>query len=147
MIYIVDNIVPILAATVAGFLFGGLYYRMLRGAWLRAAGPNAALAERRPGPLHYAGIFVAEFWMAAILAGAVILAPAGDAGPWTMALGSAFIIWIGFVLPTVYVSYRVLGQTMRLVAFDAAHWLAVMLIMAATVQAIGVTGPMTEGPG
>ena len=143
MHYIVDNIVPILAATIAAFVFGGLYYRVLRAPYLAALGSNAVRAERRPGALHYLGIFVAEFWMAAILAGAVILAPTDQgAGPWTMALGSAFIIWVGFVLPVLLVSYRIAGQRNQLIAIDAAHWLIAMLIMAATVRAIGVTAPV-----
>ncbi|MGB6230762.1 MAG: DUF1761 domain-containing protein, partial [Litorimonas sp.] len=134
MIYIVQNLVPILAATGAAFLFGGLYYRALRRPWLAAVGPNAEAAEDRPGALHYLAIFIAEFWMAAILAGAMILAPTdGGAGPWTMALGSAVIIWIGFVLPALFVSYRLAGLRTRLVAYDALHWLGAMLLMAATV--------------
>lgn len=143
MIYIVQNIVPILAATVAAFLFGGLYYRVIRVPWLRATGPNASSAEARPGLLHYLGIFVAEFWMAAILAGAVILAPTDEgAGPWVMALGSAVIIWVGFVLPALFVSYRLAGLRTRLIVFDTLHWLGAMSIMAAVVRAVGVTSPV-----
>ena len=143
MIYIVQNIIPILCATLAAFLFGGVYYRVLRGPWLRAVGPNAETAEERPGLTHYIGIFVAEFWMAAILAGAIILAPTDEgAGPWTMALGSAFIIWIGFVLPTLFVSYRLIGLKNRLVIYDTLHWLGAMLIMAGVIRAIGVTAPI-----
>lgn len=143
MIYILQNIVPILAATVAAFAFGGLYYRVLRGPYLAALGPLAARAETRPGALHYAAVFAAEFWMAAILAGAVILAPTDEgAGPWVMALGSAVIIWVGFVLPALFVSYRVAGLRNRLVLIDAAHWLGAMVIIAAVVRAIGVSAPV-----
>lgn len=143
MIYILDNIVPILAGTLAAFAFGALYYWVLRGPYLRAAGPLAARAEVRPGLLHYIGVFIAEFWLAAILAGAVILAPTDQgAGPWTMALGSAFIIWVGFVLPAFFVSYRVLGAKGSLIVIDTLHWLLAMLIIAATVQAIGVSSPV-----
>ena len=142
MIYILDNIVAILAGTVAAFIWGGLYYRVLRGPWLRAAGPNAVRAEARPGLLHYLGVFVAEFWMAAILAGAVILAPTDEgAGPWVMALGSAFIIWVGFVLPAIFVSYRVLGLKGSLIVLDTLHWLGAMVLIATVVQLVGVSGP------
>ena len=142
MIYIWQNIIPILAATLAAFTFGGLYYWALRKPYLRAAGLNARAAEKRPGLLHYIAIFIAEFWMAAILAGAVILAPTDEgAGPWTMAIGSAIIIWVGFVLPALFVSYRLLGLKRRLVAIDTTHWLIAMVLMAVTVQAIGVSGP------
>ena len=142
MIYIIQNIWPILAATLAAFVFGGLYYRIVRAPWLRATGPNARTAETRPGALHYLGVFIAEFWMAAILAGAVILAPTDQgAGPWTMALGSAFIIWVGFVLPALFVSYGVAGLSRALFAFDAAHWLFAMVLMAAVIRIVGVTSP------
>ena len=79
MIYIWLNIVPILAATAAGVLLGA--------AWTRMAGMKVT----RGMALAALG---AIFWQTAILAGAVILAPA-QADRWTMALGSAFIIWIG----------------------------------------------------
>ncbi|MEL6687066.1 MAG: DUF1761 domain-containing protein [Pseudomonadota bacterium] len=143
MIYILQNFIPIFVATLAAFIFGGLYYRVFRNVWLAAAGPNAAQAEMRPGLLHYIGIFIAEFWMAAILAGAVILAPTDEgAGPWVMAIGSAIIIWIGFVLPALFVSYRLLGQSKRLIFLDTFHWLVAMLIMAALLQGIGVSAPV-----
>jgi hypothetical protein len=141
MIYILQNIVPISAGALAAFIFGGLYYRVFRTVWLRAVGPNAEAAEERPGALHYLGIFIAEFWMAAILAGAIILAPP-EAGQWTMAIGSAIIIWVGFVLPALYVSYRLLGQTLRLIVLDSTHWLGAMLLMAIVIRAIGVSAPV-----
>jgi hypothetical protein len=141
MIYIVENFIPIFAAGCAAFAFGGGYYWVLRRAWLQAAGPNAARAQTQPGLLHYIMLFIAEFWMAAILAGAIILAPP-EASLWTMAIGSAVIIWIGFVLPALYVSYRLLGQSLALIAIDTAHWLGVMLIMASVIRLIGVTAPV-----
>jgi hypothetical protein len=44
-----------------------------------------------------AGVSLAEFWLASILAGALILAPS-QAGVWVRALGSAVVILIGFVV-------------------------------------------------
>jgi hypothetical protein len=63
---------------------------------------------------------VAEVWLACILAGALILAPP-EAGAWAMALGSAFIIWIGFVLPTLIVSFKVIGRSRLSALFVSAH--------------------------
>ena len=89
MIYIVLNIGAIAAATVLGLVIGGL--------WLAAA------RLPRPALPVLAGIALAEFWLAAILAGALILAPR-EAGAWVMALGSTVVIWIGFVVPVLWVT-------------------------------------------
>jgi hypothetical protein len=64
-----------------------------------------------------------------------------EAGVWTVALGSAFIIWVGFVLPTVSVTLvtRRVGWPRALA--DAGTWLAVMLVQAILLRAIGVAGP------
>ncbi len=125
MIYIALNAVPILAATLVGLLIG-LAYRAV------AVGPGA------PGLLAVAAI--AEAWLAAILAGALILAPV-KAGGWTVALGTAFIIWVGFVMPTLVVTYRARGLAWREVGGDCGHWLVVMLAQAAVLHAVGLRHP------
>ena len=93
MIYIALNALPIVAATLAGLLIG-LAYRAI------AVGPG------RAGLLPTAAL--AEAWFAAILAGALILAPV-KAGAWTVAFGTAIIIWAGFVAPTTIVAGRARG--------------------------------------
>ncbi|MCP8892852.1 hypothetical protein [Sphingomonas faeni] len=100
MNYIISNIIPIGAATFAGviILFTGFRSR-LRGAILAAA-------------------TLALFWLAAILAGALILAPV-NASPWTVALGSAFIIWIGFVLPALSIALSLRGHPWLISLADA----------------------------
>lgn len=125
MIYIALNLGPILAATLAGLLIG-LAYRAV------AVGPGA------PGLLPVAA--VAEAWLAAILAGALILAPV-KAGGWTVALGTAVIIWVGFVAPALIVTHRARGLAWRAVGGDCAHWLAVMLAQAAVLHAVGLRHP------
>jgi len=139
MIYILENILPILAASVAGLLAGGFWFAVLGRPWTAAAGitrPDARRYSLRGLPV----IFLAEFWMASILAGALILAPV-EAGVWTVAFGSAFIIWVGFVLPAILASQRLQGRPWLLTAIDTGHWLLVMLIQAAVLRAIGVEGP------
>lgn len=125
MIYIALNLGPIMAATLAGLLIG-LAYRAV------AVGPGA------PGLLPLAA--VAEAWLAAILAGALILAPV-KAGGWTVALGTAVIIWVGFVVPALVVTHRARGLAWRAVGGDCGHWLAVMLAQAAVLHAVGLRHP------
>jgi len=134
MIYIVQNIVPILIATVAGLLFGALYDR-LRG---QPQGVGNATAHSIGFAL---AAFIAEAWFAAILAGALILAPA-KGGAWTMALGSAVVIWIGFVMPALVVTLRYRGLPWRVVMLDCGHWLGLMLVQAVVLKLVGLTAPV-----
>lgn len=122
MDYILSNIIPIGAATFAGMiiLFAGFRSR-LRGVTLAAA-------------------TLALFWLAAILAGALILAPV-NASPWTVALGSAFIIWIGFVLPALSIALSLRGHPWLISLADATWWLAIMLTQSAVMHSVGLVKP------
>ncbi len=126
MIYILLNALPILVATIAGLAIGVLWLRLSGLPW--------------PGVGQAAAAFVAEAWFAAILAGALILAPA-KAGVWTMAIGSAVVIWIGFVVPVLVVSLGARRVGVRGVALSAAHWLVVMVVQAIVLKAIGLVPP------
>lgn len=125
MIYIWLNIVPILVATFAGLAIGY--------GWARAAGHKVSAGVALAA-------LIAEFWLTAILAGAVILAP-DQASAWTMAMGSAFIIWVGFVLPVLVVTLGVRGAGVRATASAAGYWLVTMLVQAALLQAMGLVPP------
>lgn len=126
MIYILINALPIAAATLLGLGIGLV--------WLRASG---VLLPGLPSLLAAA---LAEFWLAAILAGALILAPA-EAGVWVMAVGSAVVIWAGFVVPVIAVTFIALRLSARQTLGAALHWLLVMLAQAVVMQAIGLTPP------
>ena len=126
MIYILINLVPIAAAMLLGLAIGII--------WLRASGILL------PGWKTLAGAALAEFWLAAILAGALILAPP-EAGEWVMAAGSAVVIWIGFVVPVLWVTFVAYGLGVRRTLSVALHWLVVMLGQAVLMQAIGLAPP------
>lgn len=124
--YILTNASAILAATCAG-LAVGVVYAVLLG-W------------RGRSPALIGTAVLAEAWLASILAGALILAPQ-QAGAWTMALGSAVIIWIGFVAPALVVTTQFDGVPMRRGLLNIAHWLVVMLVQAAVLQGLGLVRP------
>lgn len=126
MIYILDNLLAILAATGTGLALGLVALRLSSGL-LPHSGALIVIA-------------LAEFWMAGILAGALILAPP-EAPPWVMALATPFVIWIGFVVPVIAVSGAVSELSPRSALRTSLHWLFVMLAIAATLQAIGLTPP------
>lgn len=125
--YILANLGAILAATAGGLALGLGYAALQRRPQRHRVAVLAAAA-------------VAEFWLAAILAGALILAPP-QAGPWTMALGSAVVIWIGFVVPALVVTHLFRGLPLGMAASDGAHWLAVMALQAAILHLVGLTPP------
>jgi hypothetical protein len=126
VVYILVNFWTILAATLLGLATGLV--------WLRASGLLL------PGLRTLAGAALAEFWLAAILAGALILAPA-RADPWVMAVGSAVVIWAGFVAPVLWVTFMAHGLGTRRAVGAALHWLAVMAGQAILMQAIGLAPP------
>lgn len=127
MIYIWLNLVPILVATLAGLAVGAL--------WLRLLAPPVAWNAR----LILTAI-LAEFWLAAILAGALILAPS-EAPKTVMALLTPVVIWAGFVLPALLVTHAVRGLPSRTALVDCAHWLVVTFVQAAVLHAMGLVPP------
>ena len=58
-----------------------------------------------------------------------------------MAIGSAVVIWIGFVVPVLVVSLGVRQVRAGSIAGDAAHWLMVMLVQAVILKSIGLVPP------
>lgn len=134
MIYIVQNFIPILAATVAGLAFAALYYGLL--------GRTGEPGVRHYGPGLIASDVIAEFWFASILAGALILAPP-KGGEWLMAIGTAVVIWIGFIVPVLVVTLRHRGEGAKTVALDCGHWLGVMVVQAVVLKLVGLVPPTT----
>lgn len=126
MIYILQNLLAILAATGVGLAIGLVGVRLSRGLL--------------PDPGALALVALAEFWLASILAGALILAPP-EAPEWIMALATPFIIWIGFIVPVIAVLGAVGEISSRSSLLTSVHWLIVMLAMAAMLQWIGLSAP------
>jgi len=60
---------------------------------------------------------------------------------WTMTLGSAFVIWLGFVVPSIAVSFRFRALPGRAVLIDCGYLLGVMLVQAVVLRLIGLMPP------
>lgn len=130
MIYIVLNGGAILAATAAGLVLGTLLQIATDRRQISARGWAASLIFA----------FLAEAWLCAILAGALILAPP-KGSVWTMTIGSAVVIWLGFVVPSLAASYRMRALPVRSVLVDCSYWLVVMLAQAVVLRVIGLVPP------
>jgi hypothetical protein len=83
---------------------------------------------------------LAQAWLAAILAGALILAP-DEAPRAAMLLLTPVVIWAGFVLPTMVATHRLRGFSLATALLDGGHWLGVMWVQALVLAAIGLVPP------
>lgn len=128
MIYILINLAPILVATGIGLLLGAAYRAAFDRTAARITVPTMVVAT------------LGLFWFAAILAGALILAPP-KAAPWIMAVGTAVVIWAGFVLPAVAITQSYRGARIRRIMRDSLFWLLTMTAQAVAMKLIGLTPP------
>jgi hypothetical protein len=127
MIYIWLNLGAILLATAASLAVGAV--------WLRLAGPRPPIT-----PGMCATAFICVWWLAAILAGALILAPE-EAPRWAMVLGSPLVIWAGFVLPAVVLVHRLRQLAWRFALSDSLLWLLMMVAQAVILELVGLVPP------
>jgi hypothetical protein len=127
MIYIWLNAIPILLATAAGLAVALLFYRLTRVAI-------------RPTPALLLTALLSHGWLAAILAGALILAPP-QAPPIVMAMLTPVVIWAGFSLPLLALTAQVRGGGLRQGLSDSLQWVLVMLVQAIVLTAIGLVPP------
>lgn len=123
MIYIVLNAVPIGLATLLALLV-------------------AQFVDRPKGFSGWAVALAAATWLGAILAGALILAPP-KAPIWVMSIGSAVVIWAGFVAPTLATSLLMAGQRWGRIGRACLWWLLVMVVQAAVMRLVGLVPPPT----
>jgi len=58
-----------------------------------------------------------------------------------MAVGSAVVIWAGFVLPVVAITQSYRGARFGQIARDAVFWLVTMVAQAVVMKLIGLVAP------
>jgi len=136
------NMIAVLIAAVAAWIFGAIYYSILGKAWLAAQGetPESMKAKNanKSGIAKAAPFiisFVAEIVMAAALQG-ILFHSAMD----TMRQGiiAGALTWLGFIVTTLAVNNAYPGRKFMLTVIDAGHWLGVMLIIGAVIGAGGL---------
>lgn len=131
------NYPAVIAAAVASFVFGGLWYSALSKHWIDATGQEPTAFKDGFG--LYLVTFAAQLVMAWTLAGVLLhLARGGVPASLRAGLISAVVIWFGFVVTTMSVNYAYHGARSKLTLIDGAHWLGVLLIQGAV---LGLWGP------
>ncbi len=133
------NYIAVLLATIASFVFGGVWYGALSKKWMEVAGRTASDVSRSRGPVPWPLLiaFLAELLMAIMLAGVIGHLGAGQVTLWN-GIVSAFFIWLGFVVTTLAVNHAFQEQPPILTVIDSAHWLGVLLIQGAILGLMGV---------
>lgn len=131
------NYLAVVAAAVASFVFGGIWYSLLSKHWIDAVGrPPDAFKD---GFGLYLITFAAQSIMAWMLAGVLLhLSQGGVAVGVRTGMISAGVIWFGFVVTTMTVNYAYHGARTKLTLIDGAHWLGVLLIQGGI---LGLWGP------
>jgi len=119
MRYIWLNAVPIVLAGLAGWLPLALLWRR---AAVRLAPP------------------VALVWIAAIFAGALIIAPV-PADPWVVAIVTAVILWGGFIFPALLATSPARGVSWRDTLLDAGGWLLALMLQAVVLRMFTLVAP------
>ena len=133
------NYVAIIAAAVASWLAGAVWYGVLGKQWLAAlgwteanvAGPDGK--RRMPmGPMILS--FVAALIMAFMLSGLM-----GHVGPISVRSGiiSGALVWVGFVITTIAVNNAFQKRKGMLTVIDGGHWLFALVVQGAVLGALG----------
>jgi hypothetical protein len=139
------NVLAVLAAAVAGWLLGAVWYRAFGTPWLAALGKTMEELvgpSGKPSPVPFVVAFVALLVMSAVLAVFI-----GQTGPATIGRGVlvGFLAWLGFVVTSMSVNHGFTNQKPALTAIDGGHWLAVLLLQGAVIGAFGSWGSTAAG--
>ena len=132
------NVLSVLAAAVAAWLFGAVWYMALSRPWMAAQGwrgrEDMPQKQGAAAAAPFIISFLAELVMASMLFG--IIHHIGEVNI-RRALFSAFFIWLGFVATTITVNNIYPNRPLMLTVIDAGHWLGVLLVMAMVIGAFG----------
>lgn len=126
----------IIAAAVASWIFGALWFGIFGRPWAAGLGLMSADAPQTRGkPPIFALVFslVAELAMAAMLDG-LLTHLAGPQFGMAPALIGAFFIWLGFIAPTIATNYAYQKRPLAVYAVDLGHWFGVVLLQAAILS-------------
>ena len=135
------NILSVLIAAVAAWIFGAIYYTALGKVWMAAQGKTAesckaefaaksGLAKFTPFILSFIG---------ALIMGVVIYGILTHSGLWSWHAGmvTGAFCWFGFVVTTVVINNAYAGRKVMLSVIDCGHWLGALLIIGGLVGWMG----------
>ena len=131
------NLISILIAAVAAWIFGGAYYTALGKPWMAAQGKTLEQCKaEQDGKSGFAKgapfviVFVSEIIIAWVLYGILL-----HLNVFTLRGGiiSALFCWFGFVLTTIATNNAFQGRRVMLTVIDSVGWLGAFVIIGAIV--------------
>jgi hypothetical protein len=131
------NYPAVLAAAVAGFAFGAVWYMTLARPWMAALGKSEAEIKAGASSVVYVVTAIAQLVMAYFLAGLTGHLSAGGVPTAATGLTTAFFVWFAFVLTTMAVNHGFQGAKRMLTLIDGLHWLGVLLIQGLVIGLFG----------
>ncbi len=134
------NYFAVVLASMASFLFGGLWYGLFSGTWMEAAGLDEEKIKAgagKPSAAPYLIAFFCQLLMAWALAGVIGHLGTGQVGV-RNGLISAGFVWAGFVMTTLITNHTFQMQKRTLTLIDGGHWLGVLLIQGLVIGWMGV---------
>jgi hypothetical protein len=136
------NVLSVVVAAIAAWIFGAIYYTALGKVWMAAQGKTAdsckAEFAAKSGIAKFTP-FVLSF-IGALIMGTVIYGILTHSGLWSWHAGivTGVFCWFGFVLTTVTINNAYSGRKVMLTVIDGAHWLGVLIIIGGIVGAWGI---------
>ena len=125
-------IIAILAAGVAGWIFGAVWYGVLSKPYQRALGLNPDDCKDKKMPIAPMVVaFLSALVMSAVLY--QLLTNLGVLGVWP-AMVAGFTVGVGFVLTTVLVNNMFQQKSFALTVIDGGHWVLAVVIESVVIS-------------
>jgi fumarate reductase subunit C len=126
-----NPIIAILAAGLAGWLFGAIWYTSLGKVWQRALGLNPDDCKDKKMPMTPMVVaFLAAIVMSAVLY--QLLANLGVTGVAASAL-AGLTIGVGFLLTSTLVNNLFQQRSLMLTVIDGGHWVLAVVVEAVVI--------------
>ncbi|MDH4983040.1 DUF1761 domain-containing protein [Hyphomicrobium sp. D-2] len=131
------NLIAIVSAAVAAFMFGWVWYGLLFGeAWRRAIGwKRTEVQSQSPSPMPFVISFISLLVMACVFSG--VLRHTKIELTVANGLITGAFLWLGFVITTIGTNNRFRDAKTALTVIDGGHWLGVLLLQGAILGAFG----------
>ncbi len=129
MNHISINYLAVFFSAVASFVVGFLWYGLFfKNAWLNAVGKTKEeLREGANVKFNYMATFIAEFFMALVVAYFIALTGANN---FIEALRVALAAWVGFVATTILINGLFARRQFKLLAINGLFHLVNMILFA-----------------